>query len=99
MKQNNTSGRRRLLGLALAGGLGMTLAAMPVTGFAADIESMSELVQWGLLQFVSAGLLVTLALGVLLIMSWQLTLLLLLPMRRRMPPLTDRWSHLPRNKP
>jgi ATP-binding cassette subfamily B protein len=46
----------------------------------ADIESMSELVQWGLLQFVSAAILVTFALVVLLIMSWQLTLLSLLVM-------------------
>ena len=53
-------------------------AGVLVSRMTADIESMSELVQWGLLQFVSAALLVTLALVVLLIMSWQLTLLALL---------------------
>ncbi len=49
-----------------------------VSRMTADIESMSELVQWGLLQFVSAALLVGFAVVVLLIMSWQLTLLALL---------------------
>jgi ATP-binding cassette subfamily B protein len=53
-------------------------AGVLVSRMTADIESMSELVQWGLLQFVSAALLVTLAIVVLLIMSWQLTLLSLL---------------------
>ena len=43
----------------------------------ADIESMSELVQWGLLQFVSAGILLLVAICVLLVMSWQLTLIAL----------------------
>ncbi|NNE11976.1 MAG: ABC transporter ATP-binding protein, partial [Ilumatobacter sp.] len=55
-------------------------AGVLVSRMTADIESMSELVQWGLLQFVSAALLVTFALIVLLIMSWQLTLLALLVM-------------------
>jgi ATP-binding cassette subfamily B protein len=53
-------------------------AGVLVSRMTADIESMSELVQWGLLQFVSAALLVTFASVVLLIMSWQLTLLALL---------------------
>lgn len=53
-------------------------AGVLVSRMTADIESMSELVQWGLLQFVSAALLVTFAIVVLLIMSWQLTLLSLL---------------------
>ncbi len=53
-------------------------AGVLVSRMTADIESMSELVQWGLLQFVSAALLVTFAVVVLLIMSWQLTLLSLL---------------------
>ncbi len=53
-------------------------AGVLVSRMTADIESMSELVQWGLLQFVSAALMVTFALVVLLIMSWQLTLLALL---------------------
>jgi ATP-binding cassette subfamily B protein len=38
---------------------------------------MAEMVQWGLLQFVSAGLLLVLTLGVLLTLSWQLTLVAL----------------------
>ncbi len=53
-------------------------AGVLVSRMTADIESMSELVQWGLLQFVSAAILVAFALVVLLIMSWQLTLLALL---------------------
>ena len=53
-------------------------AGVLVSRMTADIESMSELVQWGLLQFVSAALLVSLAMVVLLVMSWQLTLLALL---------------------
>ena len=55
-------------------------AGVLVSRMTADIESMSELVQWGLLQFVSAAILVTFALVVLLIMSWELTLLALLVM-------------------
>ena len=53
-------------------------AGVLVSRMTADIESMSELVQWGLLQFVAAGLLVTFALIALTIMSWQLTLVALL---------------------
>jgi ATP-binding cassette, subfamily B, bacterial len=52
-------------------------AGVLVSRMTADIESMSELVQWGLLQFVAAGLLVTFALVVLFAMSWQLTLVAL----------------------
>jgi len=55
-------------------------AGVLVSRMTADIESMSELVQWGLLQFVSAAILVTFALVVLLLMSWQLTLLALMVM-------------------
>jgi ATP-binding cassette subfamily B protein len=55
-------------------------AGVLVSRMTADIESMAELVQWGLLQFVSASILVTFALVVLLVMSWQLTLLSLLVM-------------------
>lgn len=55
-------------------------AGVLVSRMTADIESMSELVQWGLLQFVSATILVSFALVVLLVMSWQLTLLALLVM-------------------
>ena len=46
----------------------------------ADIESMAELVQWGLLQFVSAMLLVVFVLVLLLALSWQLTIVGLLVM-------------------
>ena len=53
-------------------------AGVLVSRMTADIEAMSELVQWGLLQFVSATLLLTFALVVLLLLSWQLTLLALL---------------------
>ncbi len=55
-------------------------AGVLVSRMTADIESMSELVQWGLLQFVSATILVGFALVVLLVMSWQLTLISLLVM-------------------
>ncbi len=49
-----------------------------VARMTADIESMAELVQWGLLQFVGAGLLVTFSFILLLILSWQLTIVALL---------------------
>lgn len=55
-------------------------AGVLVSRMTADIESMAELVQWGLLQFVSAGLLLVLALAVLVSMSWQLTLVAMLVM-------------------
>ena len=51
-----------------------------VARMTADIESMGELVQWGLLQFVSAILLVLFALILAFAMSWQLTLVGLLVM-------------------
>jgi ATP-binding cassette, subfamily B, bacterial len=51
-----------------------------VARMTADIESMGELVQWGLLQFVSAILLVFFALILSFAMSWQLTLVGLLVM-------------------
>jgi ATP-binding cassette, subfamily B, bacterial len=53
-------------------------AGVLVSRMTADIESMSELVQWGLLQFVQATLLISLSLGVLLVLSWQLTIVALL---------------------
>lgn len=55
-------------------------AGVLVSRMTADIESMSELVQWGLLQFVSAAILLAFALVVLLVMSWELTLLSLIVM-------------------
>jgi ATP-binding cassette subfamily B protein len=53
------------------------LAGVLVSRMTADIESMAELVQWGLLQFVAAGILITLSLVILFAMSWQLTLVAL----------------------
>jgi ATP-binding cassette subfamily B protein len=53
-------------------------AGVLVARMTADIESMSELVQWGLLQFVSATILIALTLGALGVLSWQLTLVALL---------------------
>lgn len=55
-------------------------AGVLVSRMTADIESMAELVQWGLLQFFAAGMLVVFAVVVLLSMSWQLTLVALLVM-------------------
>lgn len=52
-------------------------AGVLVSRMTADIESMSELVQWGLLQFVSAGILISVALVVLMVLSWQLTVVAL----------------------
>ena len=49
-----------------------------VSRMTADIESMAELIQFGLLQFVSAFLLLCLATILLFVMSWQLSLVTLL---------------------
>jgi len=51
-----------------------------VARMTADIESMAELVQWGLLQFVAAALLIVFAVILLFILSWQLALVGLLVM-------------------
>ncbi|MGB0113934.1 MAG: ABC transporter ATP-binding protein, partial [Ilumatobacteraceae bacterium] len=51
-----------------------------VARMTADIESMAELVQWGLLQFVAAILLMVFALILVFVMSWQLALVGLLVM-------------------
>jgi ATP-binding cassette subfamily B protein len=48
-----------------------------VSRMTADVESMGELIQFGLLQFLSAGLLVVMALALLFVLSWELTLLVL----------------------
>lgn len=53
-------------------------AGVLVSRMTADIESMGELIQWGLLQFVSAGLLLVFTLITLAVLSWQLTLVVLL---------------------
>jgi ATP-binding cassette subfamily B protein len=55
-------------------------AGVLVARMTADIESMSELVQWGLLQFISAGFLLLLAVILLFTLSWQLTIVALLVM-------------------
>ena len=55
-------------------------AGVLVSRMTADIEAMSELVQWGLLQFVAASILISFAMVVLLVMSWQLTLISLVVM-------------------
>jgi ATP-binding cassette, subfamily B, bacterial len=56
-------------------------AGVLVARMTADIESMGELIQWGLLQFVGAGLLLVLTLIVMSAMSWPLllTVMLVLP--------------------
>ncbi|MFM8312454.1 MAG: ABC transporter ATP-binding protein, partial [Ilumatobacteraceae bacterium] len=50
-----------------------TKAGVLVSRMTADIESMAELIQWGLLQFVSAGLLLVASLTLMTALSWQLT--------------------------
>jgi ATP-binding cassette subfamily B protein len=49
-------------------------AGVLVSRMTADIESMGELIQWGLLQFVAAGLLLVMTLLLMTALSWQLTL-------------------------
>ena len=53
-------------------------AGVLVARMTADIESMAELVQWGLMQFLSAFLLLFFAFFLLMSLSWQLTLISLL---------------------
>lgn len=57
-------------------------AGVLVSRMTADIESMAELIQFGLLQFVSAFLLLCLATILLFVMSWQLSFvtMLVIPM-------------------
>lgn len=52
-------------------------AGVLVSRMTSDIEAMAELVQWGLLQFVSTILLLVLSLVLLFAMSWQLALVAL----------------------
>lgn len=52
-------------------------AGVLISRMTADIESLGELVQFGLQQFLSAGLLIGFSLVVLLTLSWQLTLVCL----------------------
>ena len=53
-------------------------AGVLVARMTADVESMSELVQFGLMQFISSFLLLLFALFLLLSMSWELTLITLI---------------------
>ena len=53
-------------------------AGVLVARMTADIESMAELVQWGLMQFLSSFLLLFFAFFLLLSLSWQLTLVSLI---------------------
>ena len=52
-------------------------AGVLVARMTADIESMGELIQFGLLQFVSAALLLVFTIIVLAVISWELTLVVL----------------------
>lgn len=53
-------------------------AGVLVSRMTADIESMAELIQWGLLQFVGAGLLLVMTLVLMVALSWQMTLVVVL---------------------
>lgn len=53
-------------------------AGVLVARMTADIETMGELIQWGLLQFLASGFLVVLAFVVLFSLSWHLTLVVLI---------------------
>ena len=57
-------------------------AGVLVSRMTADVESMGELLQWGLLQFLAAGLLLVMTLILMTALSWELTLVALgvLPM-------------------
>ncbi|MDH3682425.1 MAG: ABC transporter ATP-binding protein/permease [Acidimicrobiia bacterium] len=52
-------------------------AGVLVSRMTSDIDSLAELVQYGLLMFISATLLVSLSIALLFVLSWQLTLVLL----------------------
>jgi ATP-binding cassette subfamily B protein len=53
-------------------------AGVLVSRMTADIDSMGELVQFGLQQFLSAALLIVFTFALLLVYSWQLTLVCLI---------------------
>ena len=53
-------------------------AGVLVARMTADIETMGELIQWGLLQFLASGFLVVMAFVVLFSLSWHLTLVVLI---------------------
>ena len=52
-------------------------AGVLVSRMTSDIDSLAELVQYGLLMFISATLLLSLSIVLLFLLSWQLTLILL----------------------
>lgn len=54
-----------------------TKAGVIVSRMTSDIDSLAELVQYGLLMFISAGLLLTLSVVLLFLLNWQLALVLL----------------------
>ncbi|HTN78095.1 MAG TPA: ABC transporter ATP-binding protein [Acidimicrobiales bacterium] len=53
-------------------------AGVLVSRMTSDIDSMAELVQFGLLQFISNGLLLVFSLTLLVLMSWKLTIVCLI---------------------
>ncbi len=55
-------------------------AGVVVSRMTSDVDSLQELVQMGLLQFVSSALLIVLSVVVLAIVSWQLMLICLIPL-------------------
>ena len=54
-----------------------TKAGVIVSRMTSDIDSLAELVQYGLLMFISASLLLSLSVTLLFVLSWQLALVLL----------------------
>ena len=56
------------------------LAGVVVSRMTSDVDSLQELVQMGLLQFVSSALLIVLTVVVLGLASWQLLLICLIPL-------------------
>ncbi|MEY2553530.1 MAG: ATP-binding cassette, subfamily bacterial, partial [Ilumatobacteraceae bacterium] len=52
-------------------------AGVLVSRMTADVESMAELLQWGLLQFVAAGMLLVMTLILMTALSWELTIVAL----------------------
>lgn len=53
-------------------------AGVLVARMTSDVESMSELIQFGLLQFIAAGLLLVMTLVLMTALSWELTLMVVL---------------------
>ncbi|HNJ98815.1 MAG TPA: ABC transporter ATP-binding protein [Ilumatobacteraceae bacterium] len=53
-------------------------AGVLVARMTSDVESMSELIQFGLLQFIAAGLLLLMTLVLMTALSWELTLVVVL---------------------